>query len=117
MHYVLILAAVKGSRLKGRNIPKQFLKLENLPILMHSIKAFKNADPTCGIYIALPKGYQSKWKALCKEYNLNIKHKIYIGGERRFDTVWRGLKNIYKNILTKEKSSFNKKKKITVWHS
>ncbi len=109
IHYVLILAGGKGSRLKGSKIPKQFLNLESLPILMHSIKAFKNADPNCDIHIGLPRGYQSKWKALCKKYSLNIKHKIYIGGKRRIDTVAKGLKHIYKNILTKEKGFLNKK--------
>ena len=96
VHYVLILAAGKGSRLINSRIPKQFLELDNLPLVMHSAMAFKQADPKSVLYIPLPNGYKSEWEKLCKQYNFTLEHKIYIGGRRRLDTVFKGLKIIYK---------------------
>jgi 2-C-methyl-D-erythritol 4-phosphate cytidylyltransferase len=105
IHYVLILAAGKGSRLTNSKIPKQFLELDNLPLIMHSAMAFKKADPKSELYIALPNGYKLEWRRLCKQYNFNVEHQIYTGGIRRFDTVFKGLKTIYKTMSSKEKSS------------
>ncbi|MBF25898.1 MAG: hypothetical protein CMP49_05230 [Flavobacteriales bacterium] len=109
IHYVLILAAGKGSRLKNSQIPKQFLLINNLPIIMHSILAFKDADPSCKIYIALPKNYLDFWKKLCKNYNFKIKHKIYIGGNSRTSSVWNGLEKInQEKIVAKQLSKSTK---------
>ena len=41
IHYVLILAGGEGSRLQNTQHPKQFLEINKVPILMHSINAFK----------------------------------------------------------------------------
>ena len=37
--YALIVAGGKGTRIKS-NVPKQFLELNGLPVLMHTIAAF-----------------------------------------------------------------------------
>ena len=81
-NYVLILAAGSGSRCNSIT-PKQFLEIDNLPIVMHSVKAFHMADPNAKIYIALSKEYISKWPKICKKYKFEIEHEIYTGGKRR----------------------------------
>ena len=73
-HYVLILAAGGGSRLNSK-IPKQFLELNNLPIAIHSMITFYDADPDAKIYIALPERYMKQWPLLCEKYNFRIQHK------------------------------------------
>ena len=102
IHYVIILAAGKGLRLKNAKTPKQFLELHNLPIVMHSALAFKKADPDSKLYIALPKGYISHWQKICKKHNFHIPHKVYIGGVRRVDTVWIGLNKIHNDNKIRE---------------
>ena len=92
-NYVLILAAGLGSRCNS-TIPKQFLEIDNLPIVMHSIKAFHIADPNAKIYIALSKEYMLKWARICKKYKFEVEHEIYTGGKRRLDTVYLGLQKI-----------------------
>ena len=109
IHYVLILAAGKGTRLKNSQTPKQFLPINNLPIIMHSILAFKNADPNCRIYLGLPKNYTNFWKNLCKKFNFNIDHTLYTGGLSRIKTVFNGLEKI-------NKEQENDKKKIVSIH-
>ena len=42
-HYVLILAGGQGSRLNHSKIPKQFLNINKLPMIMHSVKTFYEA--------------------------------------------------------------------------
>ena len=110
-HFVIILAAGKGSRLNNGKIPKQFLELSNLPMVMHSIIAFNKADPQAKIYVALPTKYIQEWPEICKKYDFSIKHKIYAGGRRRLDTVSIGLKKIY------QLSSFPKQDLVSIHDS
>jgi 2-C-methyl-D-erythritol 4-phosphate cytidylyltransferase len=87
--YVIIVAGGIGTRMKS-NIPKQFLLLNGLPILMHTITAFKDYRIT----LVLPEDQHSYWQGLCKQHNFNYAHDIISGGVTRFQSVSNGLKNI-----------------------
>ncbi len=97
----IIVAGGSGLRM-GSKIPKQFLLLNELPILMHTINAFYNTDKSINIILALPEEQFSYWKDLCVEYNFDIPHSLSKGGETRFHTV--------KNALT-----FVDQKSIVRW--
>ena len=112
IHYALILAAGKGSRLKYNKTPKQFLELNQLPIVMHSAKVFSLAHPETILYIALPKKYELEWSKLCKKHHFSIKHTIYNGGKKRIDTVFKGLKIIHNNAMNR--FSYNEAKTVLV---
>ena len=53
----LIVAAGKGVRM-GLGFPKQFLKLNNLPVLMHTINLFLHFDK---IYVVISKEESENW--------------------------------------------------------
>jgi len=95
-HYVIILAAGNGSRVKKSAIPKQFLKLNNLPIVMHSMNAFANYKTNTKCYIGLPANYTKIWSELCIKHKFNINHCIFEGGNERANTVFKGLECIKK---------------------
>jgi len=96
-HYVLILAGGQGSRLNNTKIPKQFLNINKLPMLMYSIRAFKEADPKIKIYVGMQKKDTLTWGKLCQQHDFNIEHKIYSAGKQRFNTVSLGLEVICKD--------------------
>jgi len=83
----LILAAGFGERMKA-SVPKQFLLLNNLPILMHTIKKFADFDD---IVVVINKSYFNFWDKLCIKYNFTIKHTVVAGGKNRFNSVKNGL--------------------------
>lgn len=95
---VVIVAAGSGTRMKSE-IPKQFMMLSGLPVLMHTIKKFWNYDNTMKIIVVLPKDYISHWKKLCKEYHFKIAHEIRKGGDSRFNSVKNGIRGIKPGIL------------------
>ena len=91
--FALIVAGGLGHRFKG-NIPKQFMLLNNLPILMHTLNTFIKFDNEINIILVLPKDQTIRWNELCKKYEFKIKHKVVIGGKTRFESVKCGLKEI-----------------------
>ncbi len=90
---VIIVAGGSGKRLQ-RKIPKQFLKLVDKCVVMHSLKAFYDAVPGIKIILALPEQYFELWKDLCNKYSFSILHTLSKGGETRFHSVKNALKYI-----------------------
>ena len=87
--YAIILAAGMGVRMNAQ-IPKQFLLLKNIPILMHTIRAFEQY----AITLVLADNQHRYWHQLCHKYDFNISHKLVKGGATRFQSVANGLKVI-----------------------
>jgi len=94
--YVIITAGGIGTRM-GSTAPKQFLELEELPVILHSIKAFIEYLPTIKVIIVLPENSQMEWNALSKKYGFTSKHRLCTGGDTRFQSVKNGLKLINGN--------------------
>lgn len=87
---VIIVAGGKGLRMGGY-IPKQFMVVGGLPILMHTIKRFHEWDADACIVVVLPESQQQYWQELCQEYKFDIRHTIATGGKERFHSVKNGL--------------------------
>ena len=91
--YIIVVAGGKGTRM-GAEIPKQFLILNDKPVLMHTIEAFFNYNKTIKVILVLPKEQQDYWNILCEKFNFKLKHQIVSGGETRFHSVKNGLNTI-----------------------
>jgi len=89
----LIVAGGSGSRM-NTNVPKQFLLLGGIPVLMHTLKVFFEYDRQMRIIIALPEEQMLTWQKLCRQFKCNIPHEIRPGGETRFHTVRKNLELI-----------------------
>jgi len=87
---VIIVAGGKGLRMGG-DIPKQFMLLEDHPVLMYTIQAFYDYDPEIRIVLVLPDEQIVYWENLCADYDFSIPHQIVSGGETRFHSVKNGL--------------------------
>jgi 2-C-methyl-D-erythritol 4-phosphate cytidylyltransferase len=96
--FALIVAGGVGKRM-GTDVPKQFLILEGMPVLMHTISRFRAFDKSIEIVIVLPENQFSYWKELCKQHSFSIHHKLVAGGSSRFMSVKNGLKHVGDNSL------------------
>ena len=93
----LIVAGGKGERMNA-DIPKQFLLLNSLPILMHTIKQFSHFEE---IVLVLPQSQFNYWGELMGKYGFKINHNLVAGGETRFHSVKNGLAKLqeYKTVI------------------
>jgi 2-C-methyl-D-erythritol 4-phosphate cytidylyltransferase len=87
----IITAGGIGKRMGG-SIPKQFLLLNDKPILMHTIERIHTFDASAELIVTLPIDYLKDWGEMCEKYSFEIKHEVVSGGEERFDSIKNALK-------------------------
>lgn len=90
MDYVIIVAGGKGLRM-GTDIPKQFLPVEGVPILMRTVSRFREYSGSLQIIVVLPKAQHDNWSRLCADYGFTVEHTVAEGGATRFHSVKNGL--------------------------
>lgn len=78
MDYVIIVAGGKGLRM-GSDVPKQFLPLGGVPVLMHTISRFAGAMPRAGIILVLPESQHDYWDSLCRHHSFDVEHTVTAG--------------------------------------
>jgi 2-C-methyl-D-erythritol 4-phosphate cytidylyltransferase len=75
-------------------LPKQFLELLGLPVLMHTLNAFYRYSENITVILVLPEDDMPLWGELCRQYRFNQKVILVKGGETRFQSVKNGLEKI-----------------------
>ena len=93
MFHAIIVAGGKGLRMGG-DIPKQFIPIHGMPVLMHTIRRFRQYDPHIDITLVLPKDHQDYWRKLCRDYSFYDPHRIADGGATRFHSSQNGIASL-----------------------
>lgn len=86
----IIVAAGNSSRM-GKNINKQFIKINNIPAIVHTILAFENSLNINTIIIVCKEENKQELKQLCDEFNLKKVFTIVKGGKTRQESVFKGI--------------------------
>ncbi|MBI1266525.1 MAG: 2-C-methyl-D-erythritol 4-phosphate cytidylyltransferase [Cryomorphaceae bacterium] len=89
MREVIIVAGGKGKRM-GAEMPKQFLEVDQKPIIVHTIHRFRSFDATMKVIVVLPEQWVDYFQDLAAKFNINC--QVAIGGAERFQSVQNGLK-------------------------
>ena len=91
--FAIIVAGGKGTRMKS-NTPKQFMLLNGLPVLMHTLNSFFDYSNNINTILVLPEDDLKTWEELCSQYNYTNAVTMVTGGESRFQSVRNGLNKI-----------------------
>jgi 2-C-methyl-D-erythritol 4-phosphate cytidylyltransferase len=83
MKVAIIVAAGSGNRFGGQ-LPKQFLILNDKPVLAHSIDVF--AKTGAQVIVVLSDEMRGYWEEQCRQFQVQ-NHQIVIGGNERYDSV------------------------------
>ena len=91
----VIVAGGSGTRF-GAQMPKQFLELGGMPVLMRTIQAFEDAlgGGDREIIVTLPAEQIDLWQNLCGRYDFAVPHRVVPGGETRWHSVKNALDSI-----------------------
>ena len=83
---VVIPAAGIGKRM-NTDKPKQFIEINNIPIIIKTIKLFENMDIVDFILIAAHRDWVSYMKNLIEKFDCKKVKEIIVGGAERQDSV------------------------------
>jgi 2-C-methyl-D-erythritol 4-phosphate cytidylyltransferase len=102
--YAGILAGGKGTRMGNVPMPKQFLLLNEKPIIVHTVEKFILNNKFENIIIATPKEWMNHTTDILKKYQINLpKVKVVEGGSDRNETIMNIINFIEESqTLTKE---------------
>ena len=92
----MIVAAGTGSRMSGADKPKQFLLVNNKPLMIYTIEAFQMHEDIDAIVVVTGEGYEEQVKYWCKQYGLSKVQAVVLGGDSRQGSVYNGLQAIKK---------------------
>ena len=88
--FVILPAAGLGTRMAGPQ-PKQFLTLDGVPILVHSLRAFASVERITAIYVAVRKPEIERVQAQIAEYGFAGRVQVVEGGDKRQESVANAL--------------------------
>ena len=95
MIYAEILAGGKGTRMGNTNMPKQFLPLNNKPIIVHTIEKFILNDRFDKIIVVTPKEWINHTKDIIRKYiGENSRIVVVVGGSDRNESIMSGIRYI-----------------------
>ena len=82
----ILTAGGVGSRMKN-NIPKQFLTVNEIPIIIYTLQKFQNNKSIDNIIVACLEEWQPMLRAYSKEFNISKLKKIVNGGETGIESI------------------------------
>lgn len=91
--YAVIVAGGAGTRM-GSATPKQFLLINEKPVLYYTIKTFLEAYDDLKIVLVLPEDFTDMGREIIDAWFDYSRIKITAGGESRFHSVHNGLQLI-----------------------
>ena len=88
--FIILPAAGLGTRMAGPQ-PKQFLALQGVPILIHSLRAFASVERVTAIYVAVRNTEMERVQAQIAEYGFTDRVHVVEGGDNRQESVSHAL--------------------------
>lgn len=97
MNIAVIFAGGTGTRMNSKDKPKQFLKMHDKPIIIHTLEKFQNNENIDAIVIACIKQWINHLSQLIEYYHISKVKRIVPGGETGQMSIYAGL-NAAKDI-------------------
>ena len=83
MNYALIIAGGSGNRM-GQDIPKQFMHVDNCPIIIHTLMAFQKHPDIQGIAVVCLAGWETVLQSYANQFNITKLKWIFPGSSATF---------------------------------
>lgn len=92
----LIIAGGVGARTK-QDIPKQFIHIDNKPLLIYTLEAFERHPNIDEILVVCLDGWHEILKAYTNQFNISKLKYIVSGGDTGYKSIHNGIKELEKH--------------------
>lgn len=93
----LIIAGGSGNRM-GQNIPKQFLTVNERPVIIYTLEIFQKHPEIDSIAVVCIDGWQSVLQAYANQFNISKLEYIVTGGKNGQDSIRNGVYELEKHF-------------------
>jgi 2-C-methyl-D-erythritol 4-phosphate cytidylyltransferase len=87
---VILVAGGRGTRMNSA-LPKQFIPIGGIPVILHTLLNFYSCSPVFFFIIALPDDLFGEFNQMAAAHCPQIKYRLSPGGATRFQTVKNAL--------------------------
>ncbi|MFR4008755.1 MAG: 2-C-methyl-D-erythritol 4-phosphate cytidylyltransferase [Christensenellales bacterium] len=86
MNRAVLLAAGSGNR-TGQDIPKQFLHIEDKPVIVYTMETFEHHPEIDEIYVVCLEGWHDVVRAYAKQFNITKMKDVIPGGHTSQESI------------------------------
>lgn len=90
MNIALIIAGGSGNRM-GQDIPKQFMYVDNAPIIIHTLQCFQLHPDIAHIAVVCLAGWETVLQSYSNQYNITKLKQIFPGGNSGMESIHNGI--------------------------
>lgn len=101
MNIALLTAGGTGQRM-GQDIPKQFININDKPVIVYTLEAFQNHPDIDAIAVVCLEGWHHILEVYAKQFNITKLKHIVSGGENGQDSIRAGLFELEKHYNKKD---------------
>lgn len=93
MNIALLTAGGIGNRM-GQDIPKQFMTVDNCPVIIYTMLAFQRSEDIDIIAVVCLKGWEVILRSYANQYNVSKLKWIFQGGDSNQDSIKNGIRGL-----------------------
>ena len=93
MNIALLTAGGTGNRM-GQDIPKQFMTIDNIPVIIYTLQAFQTHQQIDAIAVVCLKGWEVALQAYSNQFNITKLRWIFEGGDSNQHSIRNGLEGL-----------------------
>lgn len=90
MNIALITAGGVGNRM-GQDIPKQFMPIDNKPVIIYTMESFQYHPEIDAIAVICLKGWELVLQAYANQYNITKLKWLFPGGNTNQESIYNGV--------------------------
>ena len=90
MNIALLTAGGTGNRM-GQDIPKQFMCIDNKPVIIYTLQAFQHHPEIDAIAVVCIPGWEVVLQAYANQFNISKLKWIFKGGETNQGSIYNGI--------------------------
>lgn len=95
MNHALLIAGGSGKRM-GQDIPKQFITVNEKPVIVYTLEAFQEHPLIDTISVVCVEGWEYVLSAYAKQFNITKLKHIVAGGKNGQDSIRNGIYELNK---------------------